>query len=54
MTRQTTHRGPVFRKSAPPVRPRRRLLNLSFDEGDRLLYPIHRDEGNSAVLKGLA
>jgi hypothetical protein len=26
-----------FSKSAPPIRPRRRLLNLSFDEGDRLL-----------------
>jgi hypothetical protein len=28
-----------FSKSAQPIRPRRRLLNLSFDEGDRLLHP---------------
>jgi hypothetical protein len=38
MTGQTVYRRPVFRKGAPPVRRRRRLLNRSFDEGDRL-YP---------------
>jgi hypothetical protein len=32
----------------------RRLCFVRFDEGDRLLYPIHRDEGNFAVLKGLS
>ena len=62
MTRQTIYRRPVL-EMAPPVRPRRRLLKLSFDEGDRLLYPtramaatcpIHRDEGNFPVFKGLS
>jgi hypothetical protein len=63
MIRQTVYLRPVFRKGAPPVRRRRRLLNLSFDEVDRLLYPtramaatcpIHRDEGSFAVFKGLS
>jgi hypothetical protein len=54
MSRQTIHRRPVLRKSAPPVRPHRRLLKLLFDKGDRLLYPINRNEGNFAVLKGLS
>jgi hypothetical protein len=63
MTRQTVYRRPVFRNGALPVRRRRRLLNRSFDEGDRLLYPtramaatcpIHRDEGSFAVFKGLS
>jgi hypothetical protein len=39
MTHQTVNLRPVFRNGAPPVRRRRRLLNLSFHEGDRLLYP---------------
>jgi hypothetical protein len=52
-----------FSKSAPPIRPRRRLLNLSFDEGDRLLHPtramaatgpIHRGEGSFTLFKGLS
>jgi hypothetical protein len=63
MTRQTVYLRPVFRNGAPPVRRRRRLLNLSFDEGDRLLNPtramaascpIHRDEGSFAVFKELS
>ena len=61
MTRQTNYRASV-RNGAPPGQRRRRLLNLSFDEGDRLLHPtramaatcpIHRDEGSFAVFKGL-
>jgi hypothetical protein len=62
MTRQTIYRASV-RNGAPPGQRRRRLLNLSFDETDRLLYPtramaatcpIHRDEGSVAVFKGLS
>lgn len=62
MTRQTNYRASV-RNGAPPGQRRRRLLNLSFDETDRLLYPtramaatcpIHRDEGSVAVFKGLS
>jgi hypothetical protein len=47
MTRQTVYRRPVFRNGALPVRRRRHLLNLSFDEGDRLLYPTRGDSHQS-------
>ena len=62
MTRQTIYRGQYSNWRAASRR-RRRLLNLSCDEGDRLLYPtrgdaatcpMHRDKGSAAVFKGLS
>jgi hypothetical protein len=42
MTRQTIYRGQRSKWRAASRR-RRRLLNLSCDEGDRLLYPTRGD-----------
>jgi hypothetical protein len=63
MTRQTVYRGPVFEMARRQFDGVADLLNLSFDERDRLLYPkramavtcpIHRDEGGVAVFEGLS
>ncbi len=39
MTRQTIYRGPVFEMARRQFDGVADLLNLSFDERDRLLYP---------------
>jgi glutamate dehydrogenase (NAD(P)+) len=61
MTHQTIYRGPVFEMARRQFEGVADLLELSFDERDRLLYPkramavtcpIHRDDGSVAVFEG--
>jgi glutamate dehydrogenase (NAD(P)+) len=61
MTHPTIYQGPVFEMARRQFDGVADLLDLSFDERDRLLYPkramavtcpIHRDDGSVAVFEG--